>query len=377
MISEGILAQGTDDRSVVIGNQLRKARELLGFSVDEVAALLEVSSEKVLAWEDERIEPRLAELERLAELYGRDLDYFLHETPEAIVRYEFRSGTGRSFGQISREARLAIGKFEELCRKAQEIEDFLRKKRVISIPEIAQNETPLELSARLRRILGIEERPVKEIKEEFIGMGIRVFELPVPAAEFAGLSSWDLRYGPRILVNARDLQGRRHFTLAHEFAHLICRHGASVCDIPTEGRSNQSQDERFADLFAVEFLLPRDPFKNDVMRLGISQTPTLQEVGKIAGKWRASVQATVYRLEDLGLIRPGHSRELLAKTQSERIRRRAAKTPSWERRLGRDYVKNALKVYQEGHISLGKLASYLGLPLRKALEVMEKGVTRD
>jgi len=96
----------------------------------------------------------------------------------------------------------------------------------------------------------------------------------------------------------------------------------------------------------------------------------------MAGSWYVSIQAMGYRLEVLTLINRGYTNELLASYQPQ-IRWKPPKAPRWQRRLGKTFVSNALEAYYKGHISLGKLAHSLGIPMRKALEIAEHGLEKS
>lgn len=357
---------------VVLGAQLRKARETVEFRPEEVAERLAVTPEEVLQWEAGRAKPGLSKLERLAALYGREIDYFLRETPSPPARIQFRSGTGRPFAELSAEARLVIARFDELCRTFFELERTLDKIQAVAIRHVPKGLSPGEVAYEQRRDLGLGERPVRNLRDLLAQKGIRIFELVVPPHQFSGFSYWHPDYGPCMLINAKDPPGRRNFTVAHEYAHLLYSHAPSACDISEEGRPGVSGEERSADIFAIEFLLPTVPVREDFSTRGLSRRPSLQQVGTMAGRWRVSVQAMLYRLEDLSLLEQGYASYLLASYQPAPGRIRAPKVPRWERRLGRSFVSNAIEAYERGHISLGKLAHCLGLPIRKALEAAER-----
>ncbi|MFQ5851956.1 MAG: helix-turn-helix domain-containing protein [Candidatus Binatia bacterium] len=356
---------------VVMGDQLRRARETIQFRPDEVAERLNVSVEEIGNWEAGRSQPSLRQLEMLAQLYGREIDYFLKETPEPPERLQFRSPAQRTFQELSSDARLVIARFDELCRTAFELEQLLGKgKHSILVPKV-QHESPADLARDQRRALGFDKKPVRTLREQLSARGVRIFELIVPPGQFSGLSYWHSQYGPCILINAKELPGRRYFTLAHEYGHLLYHHQPSVCDLTDEWRPGPSAEERSANVFAIEFLLPAGPIREDFQRRGLSGRPTIQDVGKMAGRWQVSVQAMAYRLQDLGLLERAYADELLSAYQPLPRRIRTPKTPTWERRLGKAFVSSAIEAYREGHISLGKLARCLGLPLRKALETAE------
>jgi len=82
--------------SVIIGAQLEKARGLLQLIPEEVAPELSVTPQELLNWEEERSQPTLKQLEELARLYGREIDYFLRETPPPPKGIQFRGKPGQS-----------------------------------------------------------------------------------------------------------------------------------------------------------------------------------------------------------------------------------------------------------------------------------------
>ena len=361
------------EKHLILGAQLRKARETVEFSAQEAARRLEVEPEEILDWEADRTRPSLRQLESLADLYGRDIDYFLKETPALPDKVQFRSVTRRSFIELSEEARVVIATFDELCRTAYEIEQLLGKTQPTRIGRVSQDISPVDLARQQRIDFGFDEKPVTlaKFRERLAQRGVRVFELSIPEGQFSGFSYWHPHYGPCILINADELQGRRNFTLAHEYAHLLYGHGPSVCDISEGERQAVSGDERSADIFTVEFLFPAEPLRKDFSKRGLTGRPSMQDISKIKGKWNVSVQAMLYRLENLGLIERGYANYLLTSYRPQPPRFRRGRVPRWQTKLGNVYVSNAIEAYRYGHISLGKLAHSLGLPLRKALDAVE------
>jgi len=363
-------------RPIILGTQLKKAREVLQFRPEEVGERLNVQPKEVLDWEAERTAPSLRQIESLSELYGREIDYFLRETPGLPARIEFRSVTKRSFFELTEDARLVIARFDELCRTAYELESTLGKIQP-TLLKASRGISPSSLARQQRQDMGLRDRPIRYLRDCLTKAGVRIFELEVPQGEFSGFSYWHQEYGPCILVNAKDVPGRRNFTLAHEYAHLLYDHEPSVCEIRDEGKPWPNGDERTADLFSIEFLLPTEPVQRNFTKRHLSSHPSIKEIGNMAGGWYVSVQAIGYRLEELGLIERGYTRELLESYEPPPRRGGPPKTPSWERRLGRSFVENAIEAYHGGDISLGKLARCLGRPVRKALDIAEQRKTND
>ena len=358
-----------DHGTLIIPSQLRHGREVVQATLEEVGRELSVRAGDVESWEQGVSAPTLNQLEALAGLYGRDIDYFLGETPPPPESIEFRAGPGESFSGLSRQTRSIAGRFDELCRRAVELEALVGKRRECQISRLDRSLAPGKAATRLRQDLGVGDRPMANLKDLLDAKGFRIFELPVPNDELSGLSLWHSDYGPCILLNARDLKPRRNFTLAHELAHLLYSHGALACRIPPKLEEQAVGTERKADHFAVELLLPESTLRADFTKRGYSSTPSAEELRPMRSKWGVSLQALGYRLETLGLIARGHT-DALVEPKPTYFRR--PKTPKWERRLGKPFIETAFEAYQKNLVSIGKLAHSLGIPIRKAMEEVER-----
>jgi Zn-dependent peptidase ImmA (M78 family)/transcriptional regulator with XRE-family HTH domain len=359
----------------VLGEQLRRAREAIMLSTSEVAEHLNISSEHIKNLESNETRPKLDELDALARLYKREIGYFVRNVPPLPVnRIRYRSlGNDWTISHISLDSRFLIVKFDELCRTAHELETLLGKERHVELSDYSTGVQSKEAAKIERDALGLDSRT--PLKEKLEHRGIRIFELPIETSEFAGFSYWHDIYGPSVLINARDLPGRKAFTLAHEYAHLIFRDDPSACNISPEYPGHLIAAEKRANLFAANFLMPEEGVRKEFSRRNFSNQLTIKDIGLLAGKWNVSVQAMGYRLENLELIPKGYTTEILSSYQEPTFRRRRkGAAPSWQKRLGKPYVKTAIEAYKDRCISLGKLAQSLGLPIRRALEVAEHGI---
>jgi Zn-dependent peptidase ImmA (M78 family)/DNA-binding XRE family transcriptional regulator len=354
--------------SVIIGTQLEKARQLLQLERAEVAHELNVIPQDIHDWEIERSQPTLKLLERLAELYGRQIDYFLKKTPDPPRKIEFRGKPGQSLKELSRENKIVLAKFDDLCRLAFEFENLLNKKRDVQIPRYETSAEPKAVAQSMRRKLHADDRPLPDLRERLEIKGARIYELVVPGDAFSGFSFWHSDYGPCILLNTNELKGRKNFTLAHELAHLLYGFVSSLCYIPVRFGAIQDSTESKANQFAIELLLPEMSVNEDFSKRNLSITPSPKELGYMANKWGTSIQALGYRLEKLGLIQVGHTDALL----EEKPFLRRSRTPKWEKQLGKEFVGTTLEAYQKGLISVGKVADGLGLTVREAMKIVEK-----
>lgn len=358
--------------SVIIGAQLQKARKLLQLAPEEVAPKLNAARQDILDWEEERAQPTLKQLEKLAGVCGREIDYFLKETPTPPEKIEFRGKPGQSLKELSMETRIVLARFDELCRTALEFEKLLNKKREVKLPRSEESVHPKIAAQDLRRKLDAGNKPLPNLRERLESEGVRIFELPVPEDAFSGFAFWHAEYGPCILLNAREPKGRRNFTLAHELAHLLYDHGSSLCYIPLKFGEHLGDLEHKANQVAIELLLPELGVVEDFRKRNLSRTPSENQLAYMAYyKWGVSIQALGYRLENLGLIESEYTDALL-ETKPYFRGKKGPRTPGWKKQLGKEFVETTLEAYGKGLISAGKVASGLGITVREAMKEIEQ-----
>ncbi|HHT9125384.1 MAG TPA: helix-turn-helix domain-containing protein [Candidatus Brocadiia bacterium] len=363
------MTNGTESKeSVIIGSQLQRARELLQLTLEEIASKLNVSPQDILGWEKERLQPNLKQLEKLAELYGREIDYFLKRTPPPPERIEFRGKHGQTLKTLSKETRIVLARFDEMCRTALEFETLLNKRLEVKLPHFKESDSPEIIAQSLRKKFNADDKPITELRTILENEGVRIFEYPVPEDVFSGFSFWHAEYGPCVLLNAEETKGRKNFTLVHEIAHLLYGHGSSLCYIPLKIEPHRDLEYK-AHQVAIELLLPERGVIKDFRRRNLSKTPTQQELGKMSYKWGVSIQALGYRLENFRLIEKGYT-DTLFESKPQFFRR--SRTPKWEKQLGKKFVITAFEAYQKGLISTGKLAHGLRITIREAMKEIEK-----
>ena len=360
--------------SRIIGVQLCKARELLQMTPREVAHEINVTPQEVVAWEKEESRPNLTQLEEMAELYGREIDYFLRQTQTPPENIEFRGKTGQSLKDLSKEARIVLVRLDELCRTALEFESLLNRRPPVKLPHFKETDPPKTVAQDMRREFGLKDEPIPDLKNRLEDEGVRIFELPVPEDAFSGFSFWHAEYGPCILLNATEKpKGRRNFTLAHELAHLVYTHGSSLCYIPIKLGESHPGLEYIANQVAIELLLPELGVVGDFRKRNLSRTPSEKDLAPIAyKKWGVSIQAFGYRLENVGLIEKGHINSLFETEPPFRRLKKGPRPPRFERELGKRLVETSFEAYQKGLISIGKLAHGLDITIRDALKEIEK-----
>lgn len=358
--------------SLIIGSQLKKARVLIKLEPRDVASRTGVSATDIIDWESEQSKPNLKQLEALANLYGRDIDYFVRETPSVPEKIEFRGKPEQSLRDLPLEVRTVLSRYDELCRSTLEFENLLNRKQKTKLFHYKESEHPKKVAQALREKFNVGDKPLSDLRHRLEDEGVRIFELPVPEDAFSGFSFWHREYGPCILLNYNETKGRKNFTLAHELAHLLYNHEATLCYIPQRFVKARRDEEYNANQFAIELLLPKSGLIEDFKKRNLSVTPSQKELAQLANKWGVSIQALGYRLENFDLIKKGYTETIL---EPKPFRRRS-RTPKWEKQLGKKYVEISFEAHQKGIISTGKLAHSIGITIREAMREIDKRFRR-
>ena len=239
-----------------IGNRLRKARQAAGITQAVAAMKLSVSRPTLVAIEKgtRRIKPN--EIDSLAECYGTSVNRLLAEDAVHLdLRAKFRS-----LGENREEGTRAVALLNRLASATLELERLLGiRSSPMILAEQPIRDGPVEQQAvaaalTTRHFVGIGLTPVRDIVPllEF-ELGLRMFIRTLPRT-ISGVFGFDPSVGGCILLNARHSRTRQAMTAAHELGHFVSNR--SFGDIVERGRQVSTVEERFANTFSYEFLMP-------------------------------------------------------------------------------------------------------------------------
>jgi len=270
-----------------IGARVRAARVESGLSQADVAVALDLSQAAVSQLEAGRRSPRVDELAVLSDLFARDIDYFL--TPMRAgdrIGLTFRAGT----------AELPLPELQRaVTRFIEEVESQPFPESVLRV----RASDPASAAREVRKRTGQTGIPV-DVNGVARGVGVGIFYSPLPDT----LSAFLLRAEERsvIGVNANQAPVRRRFSAAHEIGHHVLGHAdGSVFDYAfpttTEGEppGYDPQNEREANQFAAELLMPEENLVEDAPSLSLA---------RLARRYEVSPEAMSFRLLNLGLREP-------------------------------------------------------------------------
>lgn len=268
--------------------RLSQARKVLGMTKKELATLIGVSPSAISQFESGNIFPTKENIDLLAKHLKVNIGYF------SLGRPTFRSsGSDIHFRSLrstsARDREKASGYIERLWELVNFLESEIDLPHV-DIPLISSKDNHPEFAAnKLKEFWEIKPGPVQNLTNLVESHGAIITVLNMLEAEKIGAFSVWANDKPIIAINperARDIYTQR-FTLAHELGHIVMH---------DEVIPGDKKQEREADLFAAEFLMPKIFFKNE-----IPSRIDLKKYNMLANHWGVSIESLLYRAKELGI----------------------------------------------------------------------------
>ena len=172
---------------------------------------------------------------------------------------------------------------------------FVRRKHIgMLVQQLLTNQAVKDVPVD---VVAIAKKMGLEVRKERAEPDISGFLLRDPKTGFAVIG-----------VNSVQHANRQRFTVAHELGHFLLHRGdklhvdrgyeVKLRDI----KSSEGTDleEKEANLFAAELLMPEQFLAKDLLSLGSIDLFDEIQLGKLAKRYKVSTQALAFRLAYLG-----------------------------------------------------------------------------
>jgi len=358
-----------------LGQNLKHAREQRGLRQEDAAEIIDVARTTMTAIEQGKRRIKADELIKLAQAYGRSASDFMRSRPVARDFHVRFRGPSSAAKLENAKISLSEDKFQELCRDYLELENIMNAPLVRNYPPpyriegLSANQAAEGIATQERNRLGLGDGPLpilRVVLEQDVGL--RVFYMQFADSNFSEMYYYDEELGGCLAVNQNHPEERRRWSLAHGYAHFLVHRFQ-----PAIFHESGYQREQFADFFAKYFLMPTSGLTRHYNSLLQSKSkPTIGDLCVLANYYGVSLSALVRRLEDLG-VAPGGT--------WERLRERGIKVREAQEQLGLPpileqsqllplrYQYLAVEALEEGKISEGMLAKYLGVDRLEARRI--------
>lgn len=260
-----------------VANRVKQAREARGLDFERAAKLLAVDVEHLQSIEDATHDVDVSELTKLAKVYGVSTRYFISSQEADFEGTDSTHFLLRSSGLNGHKFPPELYGFEDFARHLLHIVDItgetLPQPNLPTI-EFTDDETPTVEQAvhALKEHWGLDNTPIAPRLFDLLEENhLLVYREPVLDTTIAG-AYWELSAGySLIFVNAKDIPWRQVFTAAHELAHALFHQSTAIQRYSQPEDSNTQ--ERLANAFAAELLMPKSVVNEMVAEIGSELTP--------------------------------------------------------------------------------------------------------
>lgn len=355
----------------VVGQRLADARKACGLTQEQAAQHLGCSRPTFIAIEKGERPAKPPELIKLALFYGRSVHELVRASEPVVA--DLQPHLRAAAERMQPGDKDLVQAITDLQRWAV---DYCDLERIVNAPmrynyppEVSLADTRIDVATlaedvanRERQRLGLGDQPVLNLRSVLEwDVGLRIFYRPLASA-LAGLYAYVEPLGACILINVKHPAVRRRASMVHEYGHLIVDRYKPGIDYHTHpGR--KPANERFADAFAMSFLMPTSSVRHRFHEL-VATTKDFQvaDLLRLSHFYFVSVPAMALRLEGLGLL-PKGTADLL---KEEKLHvGKAKETLGLSSHLETDdpyperYKYLAVNAYEEGKISEGQLVGFL------------------
>ena len=282
------------------------ARESRGFSQLELAEKLSLSPSNLSRMEQDFIEVGENHLKSISAILNYPEDFFYQEgetLPPALALRKRNVVAQKIILPIEAQVNIYRLNVEKLLKAIGQPE--------INLPvlDIEKLGSPAEAARKLRKLWKIEKGAINNLTQVLEDNGLFLINFDFNTERVDGMSILADGKFPIVFSNKRSLGDRQRFTLAYELGHLVMHLQTN----PSFTRDISHE----ANEFAAEFLMPEKDIKGD-FKDGVN----LNVLADLKRKWKLSMQALLYRANDIGVITDNQKRYLINQFNSMNIRRR-------------------------------------------------------
>jgi len=244
----------------VISTNLKRLRNIRGFTQGELADKADISRNAYRAIEKGKSEPKVSNLQKIANALGKPIQDLITPVPK-VKSINFRSNKTLSLHEKNKREQI-INDFIFQLKNYNELENQLEINHPFYLKNLIGKYKPIEMAENVRRKLNLKANEViNDICSLLESAGVKVFHIKFGLKKFYGFSVSEEEGGPAIGVNnsKENSVERKIFTTAHELGHLLLH--PDLFDIK-DCKENKDK-EKEANLFASHLLMPKQAFNEE------------------------------------------------------------------------------------------------------------------
>ena len=346
----------------LIGVRIKALREERGLSQEELARQLGFNDRQTLsAIETGERRVSAGELILAGQKLGVPLDYFTD--PFMLVgegRFSWRqTNVGpQRLSAYERSAGRWIAAFRAIAPKVGCETPFLR--RSLGLTRQHRYEDAASAGERFATEFNLGQVPANSLST-VLERDFGILVLMVDAFEGISGAACRLPELDAVLINRREVAGRRHFDLAHELFHILTWDAMPPEHAEDAAETSKNRVEQLANSFASAVLMPTTALKRFGDWTGLSGNDLIAKLNATADELRVTASALKWRLVHLGLVSVAAAREIRdAALRNNGHETGEANPPPL---FSKPFVEVISRGLRQGQLSTRRSAALLDVPL--------------
>lgn len=342
----------------VIGDRVRNLRNAWTLTQKQLAEVLHLRNAQTVSYiENGTRALRAYELAVLAEYFHFDIEELLNNREKPAVTVQWRSSVDNT--HVAQEE----AQFLKRCYNYSYVESVTNSTATDRVPQkadfhpaLTKYETVSEWARHTRNALDLGDTPALSLQGTLAReWGVKIFWDNLECGSAACVND---SFGAGVLLNATEPYWRQNFSLGHELFHLMTWNVSSVIDsLPKKARK---RNETLAEIFSSSLLMPEESLRIEFNRLIDDGKIRWFDLMMLARRYSVSTIALLWRLANLGLMDKSVPKLFESSDELKSIDKDLDRDDEPESKaLPQRYTSLAYKAYNDGEISIGKLAQLL------------------
>ena len=296
--------------SDLIGNRIKALREARGWSQDDVARMLGFNDRQTVSTIETGTRRVTAqELLLATEQLGVSLEYFTDPFRlEGEARFSWRQSgvSSERLEEYERTASRWIAAYRRLAGQVGRKTRLMRPS--LGLTRRSRYEEAIEAGERFSVEFGLGDVPaarLAEAMEEALG----ILVLTVEAEKGISGAACRLPELDAVLIARREVEGRRHFDLAHELFHVLTWEAMPPKHVEEARETGGNRVEQLANNFTAALLMPARIRKCE--RWGrLDSDALVDSLNRVASELKVTSSALRWRLVALGELPAARARAI-------------------------------------------------------------------
>lgn len=288
------------------GNRLKQARTIRNITLQELADHLEKSHQAISKYENGKAVPSSEDIMKISKILNFEPSFFYLDNVnntfyEKPFIFRSKSGIAKKYTDQTKELILLMQHLVENIEYKVSLPKFdlsLVHQSEEEFSPTSDNDIE-ELATRIRRKFNLGDGPISNLTALCEKMGIIITYINLNHQGIDGCSVL-LENRPYIILNKdRESAVRIRFNIAHELGHILL-HSRYINKVINK-KIHSKRMEYEANRFASALLMPEKGIVGDLTALGLDYLITLKR------HWKVSLQAIIYRAEQLEIFTPEYA----------------------------------------------------------------------